>query len=80
VPELISLSLSKAAQRNMVWSLHRKFNKDVQIGLITVEGQVSPEMKMLNPTNIAEMAVGFWVRGECWRSMLGRRMREEIGV
>ncbi|KAF2823770.1 NAD(P)-binding protein [Ophiobolus disseminans] len=65
VPELLSLSLVKAAQRNMVQSLHRAFSgKGVQVGLVNVEGEVKEENKVRNPRVIAEMAVGFWESGK----------------
>jgi hypothetical protein len=32
----------------------------VHIGLISVEGAVAPENKVLNPKTIAERAVAFW--------------------
>ncbi|OAL02463.1 NAD(P)-binding protein [Phaeosphaeriaceae sp. SRC1lsM3a] len=60
-PPLLSLSLNKASQRNMVWSFHRAFSgSGVQIGLISVEGVVAPENKVRNPTTIAERTVAFW--------------------
>jgi len=65
VPQLLSLSLVKAAQRNMVQSLQRAFGgSGVQIGLVSVEGVVAPENRVRNPRTIAEMAVEFWERGE----------------
>jgi hypothetical protein len=61
VPQLLSLSLVKASQRNMVQSFHRAFGESgVHIGLISVEGAVAPENKVLNPKTIAERAVAFW--------------------
>lgn len=62
-PPLLSLSLTKASQMNMVQNLARAF-ADVHIGLIHVEGVVSPEMKKRSPTNIARETVEFWERGE----------------
>jgi hypothetical protein len=63
VPQLLSLSLVKAAQRNMVQSFNRAFaDRGVHVGLISVEGQVAPENKVLNPTTIAEKTVEFWER------------------
>ncbi|OTB00858.1 hypothetical protein M426DRAFT_26205 [Hypoxylon sp. CI-4A] len=54
IPQLFTLSLVKAAQRNLVQSLNLTYgNQGVLIGLITVGGQVSPEDKVFNPTNIA---------------------------
>jgi len=55
VPDLFSLSLVKAAQRNLVQSLHAVYQpQDIHVGLVLVGGEVSPEMKELNPTRIAE--------------------------
>jgi hypothetical protein len=50
----------------MVQSFARAFEgSGVQIGFVSVEGTVAPENKVLNPTTIAERAVGFWEkRGE----------------
>jgi short-subunit dehydrogenase len=63
-PQLLSLGLNKAAQRNMVQSFARAYEgSGVQIGLVSVEGVVAPENKVLNPTTIAERAVGFWESG-----------------
>jgi hypothetical protein len=64
VPQLLSLSLVKASQRNMVQSFSRAFSESgVHFGLIAVEGTVTPENKVLNPTTIAERAVEFWEKG-----------------
>jgi hypothetical protein len=58
------LGLNKAAQRNMVQSFARAYEgSGVQIGLVSVEGVVAPENKVLNPKTIAERAVGFWESG-----------------
>jgi hypothetical protein len=64
LPQLLSLSLVKASQRNMVQSFNRAFSESgVHIGLITVEGEVKPENKVRNPKTIAEMTVEFWEKG-----------------
>lgn len=64
VPQLLSLSLVKASQRNMVRSFNRAFSDSgVHVGLISVEGEVKPENKVRNSTTIAEMTVAFWERG-----------------
>jgi hypothetical protein len=63
-PQLLSLSIVKASQRNMVQSFRRAFDDSgVQIGLISVEGVVAPENKVLNPVTIAERTVAFWEKG-----------------
>ncbi|KAF2715050.1 short-chain dehydrogenase/reductase-like protein SDR [Pleomassaria siparia CBS 279.74] len=65
VPQLLSLSLVKAAQRNMVTSLSRAYGeRGVHFGLITVQGIVSPEAKVVNPKNIAEKAWNFFEEGK----------------
>lgn len=64
VPELLSLSVVKAAQRNMVQSFNLAFEgKGVHVGLVSVEGVVAPENKTLNPVNIAREAYEFYERG-----------------
>ncbi|KAF2128472.1 NAD(P)-binding protein [Dothidotthia symphoricarpi CBS 119687] len=64
VPQLVSLSLVKAAQRTMVIALNRAFgDKGVHVGVVSVEGQVGVENRVLNPKAIAERAVKFWEGG-----------------
>lgn len=59
-PFVFALSLAKAAQRNLVQSLHKTYSSgaegkgNVNIGLINVRGPVSPEHGTWNPTNIAD--------------------------
>jgi hypothetical protein len=58
-----------------VQSLHRAFSDSgVQIGLVTVEGEVAPENKVRNPKTIAEMAVEFWEKRD--REKLEVNVRE----
>jgi len=59
-PTLFSLSLVKAAQRNLVISMAKTFEPEVHVGLITVGGVVAPENKYLNPTYIAEKTWEFF--------------------
>ncbi|KAF2747730.1 NAD(P)-binding protein [Sporormia fimetaria CBS 119925] len=67
IPQLLSLSLTKAAQANLVQNLAQAFSgSGVKIGLIRVEGVVMPENRVLNSKTIAERIVGFWERGEGW--------------
>ncbi|ORY16101.1 hypothetical protein BCR34DRAFT_671791 [Clohesyomyces aquaticus] len=64
VPQLLSLSIAKAAQRNLVQNLKLTFaDSGVFIGLVTVEGVVAPEEKSLNPKNIAKQTWGFYEKG-----------------
>ena len=53
---MFSLSMAKAAQRNLVPSLHESYPQ-VHIALLNVGGAVSKEDKNLNPNAIAE---NFW--------------------
>lgn len=69
-PQLLSLSMTKSAQRSLVLSLHAKFGADVHVALLGVGGVVSPEAKNLNPENIADKA---W---ELYRQPRGKRERE----
>lgn len=60
IPQLLSLSLVKAAQRTMVQSFNRAFgDSGVHAGLISVGGIVSPDNKVLNPRNIARETYKF---------------------
>ncbi|KAI6818801.1 hypothetical protein KC315_g8934 [Hortaea werneckii] len=56
IPDLVSLSMVKSAQRALVLSLHAKVGADVHVALLSVGGVVSPEAKNLSPVNIAEKA------------------------
>lgn len=48
----------------MVQSLRLAYqDKGIQIGLITVQGQVSPDEEVRNPENIARKTVEFWKSG-----------------
>lgn len=53
VPDLVSLSMVKSAQRALVVSMNAKMGSDVHIALLSVGGVVSPEAKNLSPDNIA---------------------------
>lgn len=65
MPQLLSLSLVKAAQRTQVVSLNRAFaDTGVHCGLINVQGVVDPGNKVLSPKNIAGEVVDFWKRGK----------------
>ena len=57
VPDLVSLSMVKSAQRALVLSLYAKYGEDVHVALLSVGGVVSPEAKNLSPENIAD---------KCW--------------
>ena len=54
VPDLVSLSLVKSAQRALVLSIHAKYGEDVHVALLSIGGVVSPEAKNLSPENIAD--------------------------
>ena len=57
---LLSLSMSKASQQNMMMSLNEAFGTEIHFGVIKVHGVVAPENRELNPTNIAEKAVALF--------------------
>jgi hypothetical protein len=64
-PQFISLSLTKASQRNLVQSYSLAFpDSGVHIGLVSVEGAVAPENKNLNPVNIAQKTWEFFESGK----------------
>ena len=49
----------------MVESFQRAFGESgVHIGLIHVEGSVTPENKVLNPETIGQRTVAFWESGK----------------
>jgi hypothetical protein len=48
----------------MMQSFARAFEgTGVHIGLVTCEGVVAPENRVLSPKGVAERVVGFWERG-----------------
>jgi len=57
LPSLVSLSMTKSAQRALVLSIHAIYGKDVHVALLSVGGIVSPEKKNLSADNIAD---------KCW--------------
>ncbi|KFZ23999.1 hypothetical protein V502_01522 [Pseudogymnoascus sp. VKM F-4520 (FW-2644)] len=57
VADLFSLSLAKAAQKNLVRSLRQKFSTEgIHVCLLTVAGDVIETQQYLNSTNIANKA------------------------
>lgn len=56
VPQLVSLSMVKSAQRALVLSLNATHGKDVHVALVSVGGVVHPDAPNLSPNNIAEQA------------------------
>ncbi|KAJ4989397.1 short-chain dehydrogenase reductase sdr [Stagonosporopsis vannaccii] len=65
VPQLLSLSLTKGAQRTQVIALNRAFTANgVHVGLVSVQGVVEPGKKVLSPVNIAREVEKFWQRGD----------------
>ena len=59
VPDLVSLSMVKSAQRALVLSLNAKY-EDVHIALLSIGGVVSPEATNLSPENIAQKCWEFY--------------------
>lgn len=65
LPEVFSLTITKAAQRSLVEMMAQTFApQGVHVGLISVGGPVAPEKKVLNPTNIAEKTWEFFENGK----------------
>ncbi|KAF2738520.1 NAD(P)-binding protein [Polyplosphaeria fusca] len=62
IPQLLSLSIAKASQQNLVKSLAAAF-QEVHFGLVHVEGTVTPEEKDRNPVNISEVTYALWEKG-----------------
>jgi hypothetical protein len=56
VPDLVSLSMVKSAQRALVLSLHAKFGEEVHIALLSVGGVVAPEKRNTSPEAIGMRA------------------------
>jgi hypothetical protein len=64
IPQLLSLSLVKAAQRTQILALNRAYaEQGVHCGLISVQGVVDSKNKVLSPQVIAERALEFWQKG-----------------
>lgn len=60
MPIVVSLSMSKAGQQNLILNLHEAFGKEIRFGLVKACGLVGPENPELNPTNIANRAVALY--------------------
>lgn len=60
LPDLVSLSMVKSAQRALVLSLNAKFGKDVHIALLSVGGIVAPDKKNTSPEAIAMRAYNMY--------------------
>lgn len=56
-PFLFSLSAGKAAQHNLIYSFHEKFEPSIHIACIPVIGLVSDDAKVTTASAIAEQ---FW--------------------
>ncbi|KAF2095259.1 NAD(P)-binding protein [Rhizodiscina lignyota] len=55
VPQMFSLTFTKAAQRTLVEMMTTLYAPEgIHVGLISVGGPVAPENKVLNPKNIAK--------------------------
>jgi hypothetical protein len=74
LPFLVSLSMSKAGQQNLLLNLHEAFGQDIHFGLVKACGIVAPENPQLNPPNIANRAVALYEqkKGE-WEVMTSIR-------
>jgi hypothetical protein len=65
VPQVFSLSMTKASQRILVECLNKTYApQGIHCGLISVSGPVSPDNKVLNPINIADEAWKFFDSGK----------------
>jgi hypothetical protein len=60
VPDLVSLSMVKSAQRALVLSLHAKFGEEVHIALLSVGGVVAPGKKNTSPEEIGRRCWGLY--------------------
>jgi hypothetical protein len=55
IADLFSLSMAKAAQRNLVQSLAQSYaDQKVHLGFVTIGGVISPDKNRMSPTNIAK--------------------------
>jgi hypothetical protein len=66
---MFSLSLVKAAQRNLVLSLQKAY-PEVHIALLNIGGQVTPDSKYFSPQIVAEK---LW---EVYQSGIGKEKTE----
>jgi hypothetical protein len=71
VPDLVSLSMVKSAQRALVLSLHAKYGEEIHVALLSVGGVVAPEKRNTSPEAIAQRA---W---ELYKQPRGQWKREE---
>ncbi|KAH0364248.1 NAD(P)-binding protein, partial [Aureobasidium melanogenum] len=61
IPEVFSLSVCKAAQHNLVHSMHKKYKEEgVYCGLVVVGGVVADENSKCNAENIAKETWGLY--------------------
>ncbi|KAG9948292.1 NAD(P)-binding protein, partial [Aureobasidium melanogenum] len=61
IPEVFSLSVCKAAQHNLVHSMHKKYKEEgVYCGLVVVGGVVADENPECNAENIANKTWGLY--------------------
>lgn len=60
MPQLVSLSMVKSAQRALVLSLNALHGEDVHVALLSVGGVVKDDAPNLNATNIAEQAYALY--------------------
>ncbi|KAH8660247.1 hypothetical protein BX600DRAFT_513868 [Xylariales sp. PMI_506] len=65
IAALFSLSMAKAAQRNLVQSLAQAFEgQGVHIGFVTIGGIISPDKNNMSPKNIAREIYDFFASDE----------------
>ncbi|KAK3707508.1 hypothetical protein LTR37_012151 [Vermiconidia calcicola] len=74
MPVLLSLSMSKASQQNLVICLNEAFGSEIHFGLIKACGLVGPDNSRLNPTDIAKEAVAMYEQEKgSWEVMVSIR-------
>ncbi|KAH6622292.1 hypothetical protein C7974DRAFT_464612 [Boeremia exigua] len=65
IPQLLSLSVAKGAQRTHVLAMNQAMRPHrVHCGLVEVHGIVAPDAPVLNPANVAREVCTFWQKAE----------------
>jgi NAD(P)-dependent dehydrogenase (short-subunit alcohol dehydrogenase family) len=63
IEQIFALSLTKAAQHNLTWSLAKYLENDgIHVALLSPIGPVSPDEDDRNPSNIAEKGWELYVQ------------------